>query len=120
DNTTSDEEALIEIYKRLRPGEPPTVESAQALLYNLFFDPKRYDLAKVGRYKFNKKLSLYSRIVDKVAANNIINLETGEILVEAGEKISREKAIEIENSGINKVDIVTENGKTVRVIGNNF
>lgn len=120
DNTSSDEEALIEIYKRLRPGEPPTVESAQSLLKNLFFEPRRYDLAKVGRYKFNKKLALYNRITGKKAANDIINAETGELFVAEGEKISRQKAIEIENSGIKQVDVITDDGKKVRVIGNHF
>lgn len=120
DNTTTEEEALIEIYKRLRPGEPPTVDSARTLLNNLFFDPRRYDLAKVGRYKFNKKLALYNRIHGKRAAEDIINPETGELFIAHGEKITRDKAIEIENSGINSVNILLEDGKSIRVIGNNF
>ena len=120
DNTSSDEEALIEIYKRLRPGEPPTVESAQSLLNNLFFEPRRYDLAKVGRYKFNKKLALYNRITGKRAAKDIVNAETGELFVSEGERITRQKAIEIENSGIKQVDVLTDDGKVVRVIGNHF
>ncbi len=120
DSTTTEEEALIEIYKRLRPGEPPTVDSAKTLLYNLFFDPKRYDLAKVGRYKFNKKLSLYNRIFGRRAAHDIINPETGELFVAEGEKITRDQAIEIENSGINSVKILLDDGKVVKVIGNNF
>lgn len=120
DNTTTEEEALIEIYKRLRPGEPPTVDSARTLLNNLFFDPRRYDLAKVGRYKFNKKLALYNRIYGKRAAKDIINPDTGELFIAAGEKISRDKAIEIENSGINSVNILLEDGKEIKVIGNNF
>ena len=120
DNTSTEEEALIEIYKRLRPGEPPTVESARSLLDNMFFEAKRYDLAKVGRYKFNKKLALYNRIVGREAAEDIIDLEAGEILVNQGEKITRQKAIEIENSGINKVDIMLDHDKRVRVVGNHF
>ena len=120
DNTKTEEEALIEIYKRLRPGEPPTVESATSLINNLFFDSRRYDLAKVGRYKFNKKLALYNRIVGKKAAEDVVNYRTGEILVESGEKIHRDKAIEIENSGINKVDVLLEDGSVARIIGNNF
>ena len=120
DNTTTEEEALVEIYKRLRPGEPPTVDSARTLLNNLFFDPRRYDLAKVGRYKFNKKLSLYNRIYGKRAAEDIINPETGELFVAHGEKITRDKAIEIENCGINSVNILLEDGKSIRVVGNNF
>lgn len=120
DTTKTQEEALIEIYKRLRPGEPPTVESAKNLIKNLFFDSKRYDLAKVGRYKINKKLSLYSRITGRKAAEDIYNKETGEIIVAQGEKITREKAIEIENTGINSVDVLLDDGRKVRVIGNNF
>ena len=77
---------LVEIYKKLRPGEPPTVESASSLLNALFFDPKRYDLAKVGRYKFNKKLALCYRIMNKVSAEDIINPETGEVFVKDGDK----------------------------------
>ncbi|MBU5438652.1 DNA-directed RNA polymerase subunit beta [Tissierella sp. MSJ-40] len=120
DNTNTEEEALIEIYKRLRPGEPPTVDSSRTLLNNLFFDPKRYDLAKVGRYKFNKKLALYNRIYGKRAAEDIHNLETGELFVAQGEKITRDQAIEIENSGINVVDLLLDDGRKVRVLGNNF
>ena len=120
DNTTTADEALIEIYKKLRPGEPPTIDSARSLIENMFFDPRRYDLAKVGRYKFNKKLALYNRIYGKRAAENIINPETGELFVLKGEKITRDKAIEIENSGINLVDILVDENKVVRVLGNNF
>ncbi|WP_125153913.1 DNA-directed RNA polymerase subunit beta [Clostridium rectalis] len=119
DNTKTKEEALLEIYKRLRPGEPPTVDSAIALIESLFFDAKRYDLSRVGRYKFNKKLALNLRIANQIAHEDVINPETGEILVEKGEKIEREKAIEIQNSGINAVDIEVED-KVVRVIGNHF
>ncbi|TCS85970.1 DNA-directed RNA polymerase subunit beta [Keratinibaculum paraultunense] len=120
DNTNTEEEALIEIYKRLRPGEPPTVENAKSLLDSLFFEPRRYDLAKVGRYKFNKKLALRNRIIGRIAAEDISDPETGELFVAKGEKITREKAIAIENSGINKVDIQVNNDKIVRVIGNHF
>jgi len=86
DNTTKKDEALLEVYKRLRPGEPPTVESAVSLIDSLFFDPKRYDLSRVGRYKFNKKLAISLRIEDKIAAEDVINSETGEILVSKGER----------------------------------
>lgn len=120
DNTKSVEEGLVEIYKKLRPGEPPTVESASSLLNALFFDPKRYDLAKVGRYKFNKKLALCYRIMNRITAEDIINPETGEIFVNAGEKIDYEVAREIQNSGINVVSILVEDDKKVKVIGNNF
>ncbi len=120
DNTTTEEEALLEIYKRLRPGEPPTIDSAKSLITNMFFDPRRYDLARVGRYKFNKKLALFNRIYGSRAAEDIVNPETGELFVAQGEKITRDKAIEIENSGINIVDILLEDGSKVRVVGNNF
>lgn len=119
DNTKTREEALLEIYKRLRPGEPPTVDSAQSLIESLFFDAKRYDLSRVGRYKFNKKLALHLRIANQISAQDIVNPQTGEILVQKGEKISREKSIEIQNCGVNVVDIQVED-KTVRVISNNF
>lgn len=119
DNTKTKEEALLEIYKRLRPGEPPTVDSAMSLIDSLFFDAKRYDLSKVGRYKFNKKLALSLRITNQIAAKDIINEETGEILVQKGEKIDREKALEIQDSGINSVDIIVDD-KIVRVVGNHF
>src|SRR5690606_10301131 len=105
---------------RLRPGEPPTIDSAKSLINNMFFDPRRYDLARVGRYKFNKKLALYSRIYGKRAAEDIVNPETGELFVTKGEKITRDQAIEIENSGINLVDVLLEDGTIVRVLGNNF
>ncbi len=120
DNTTTVEEGLLEIYKKLRPGEPPTVESASSLLNALFFDAKRYDLAKVGRYKFNKKLALIYRIMNKVSADDIINPETGEVFVKAGEKISYEVAKDIQNAGINVVTLSMEEDKRVKVIGNNF
>ena len=120
DNTSNQEEALLEIYKRLRPGEPPTVDSAKSLWENLFFDPRRYDLAKVGRYKFNKKLALFNRIYGEKAADDIHNYETGEVLVGKGEKITRDKAIEIENSGINNVQIELNDGRLVQVRGNHF
>jgi DNA-directed RNA polymerase, beta subunit len=119
DNTKTHEEGLLEIYKRLRPGEPPTVDSAKSLIESLFFDAKRYDLSRVGRYKFNKKLSLHLRIANQIAAQDIVNPQTGEILVQKGEKIDREKAVEIQNSGVNAVNILIED-KVLRVIGNNF
>lgn len=120
DNTANGDEGIIEVYKKLRPGEPPTVDSARSLFDSLFFDPKRYDLARVGRYKFNKKLALSQRIMNQVAAEDIINPLTGEILAEKGEKISREKAIEIQNSGVNKVFVQLEGDLTTGIMGNNF
>ncbi|MDD3840698.1 MAG: DNA-directed RNA polymerase subunit beta [Clostridia bacterium] len=119
DNTNNKNEALLEIYKRLRPGEPPTVESAVSLFNSLFFDSRRYDLAKVGRYKFNKKLSIGHRISGYNSAQKIINKQTGEIIIEEGEKITSEKAIEIENAGVTSVNIKVDD-KILKVVGNNF
>ena len=117
DTTKTSEEALIEIYKKLRPGELPTVDAARNLFNNLFFDPRRYDLSKVGRYKYNKKLDLSSRIANKVAFDDILNTETGEVIVEKDTVITTEKAEEIQNAGINIVDVKV-NDKKVKVIGN--
>ena len=117
DPIKTQEEALIEIYKKLRPGELPTVDAARNLFNGLFFDDRRYDLAKVGRYKYNKKLSLASRIAGKVAFNDIIDPESGEVLVEKDNVISREIAEDIQNTGLNIVDIKV-NDEKVRVIGN--
>lgn len=119
DNTKEKNDALLEIYKRLRPGEPPTVDSAISLIDSLFFDAKRYDLSRVGRYKFNKKLSVHLRIANQIAAENIVNPTTGEIIVEKGQKIDRETAVQIQDLGINSVDIQVDD-RVIRVIGNNF
>ena len=117
DPIKTQDEALIEIYKKLRPGELPTVDAARNLFNGLFFDPRRYDLAKVGRYKFNKKLGLASRIEGKVAFEDIVDPETGEVLVEKDNVISEETAENIQNSGINVVDVKVDD-KKVRIIGN--
>ena len=117
DPIKTQDDALIEIYKKLRPGELPTVEAARNLFNGLFYDGRRYDLARVGRFKFNQKLSLARRIKGQVAAKDVINAETGEVFVQAGEVISEEVAKNIQNSGINSVDIIHEE-QTVRVIGN--
>ena len=117
DTVKNQDEALIEIYKKLRPGELPSVEAARNLFNGLFFDNRRYDLSKVGRYKFNKKLALSARITNQVAASDIINQETGEVIVEAGNVITNELAQEIQNSGINSVQVKIGE-KTVKVIGN--
>lgn len=119
DNTKTKDEGLLEVYKRLRPGEPPTVESSLSLLDALFFDPKRYDLSKVGRYKFNKKLSIASRITGHVPSEKIIDPETGEILADIDTRIDRETALKIQNAGINEVHLLIE-GKSIKVIGNHF
>lgn len=117
DATKSREEGLFEVYKRLRPGEPPTEESASTLLNNLFFDPRRYDLSNVGRYKFNKKLSLANRIRNQIAAEDIKNINNKKVLVKAGEEINEDMAWKIQNSGINNV-FVDVDGRSVNVIGN--
>ena len=117
DTIKDQDEALIEIYKKLRPGELPTADAARNLFNGLFYDNKRYDLFKVGRYKFNQKLGLAGRIKDKIAANDIIDSETGEVFVQAGEIIEEEVAENIQNSGINTVEILVGERK-VRVIGN--
>ena len=118
DTTKSVEDGLIEIYKRQRPGEPPTEESARSLLNALFFD-RRYDLARVGRYKFNKKLSLAARISGQISADDVIDPATGEIIVEAGKRISAEAAERIENTGVRGI-FVTAEDKRIKVLGNLF
>ena len=111
------EEALIEIYKRLRPGEPPTVDSAQTMLHNLFFDTKRYDLSAVGRYKFNKKMDLAKRLSGHKLARPLANPMTGEVVAEAGDTISRERAEEIARMGINEAWLEAD-GKEVKIFSN--
>ena len=118
DPTRSVAEGLIEIYKRQRPGEPPTEESARTLLNGLFFD-KRYDLARVGRYKFNKKLALKARLAGRVADEDVISPVTGELLCEAGQKIDHEMAEAIQNAGVNAVWVRAGESRT-KVVGNNF
>ena len=117
DTIKDQDEALIEIYKKLRPGELPTADAARNLFNGLFYDNRRYDLAKVGRYKFNQKLALAVRIKGKVSAKDIVDSETGEVFVQAGEIISEEVAENIQNAGINAVD-VTVGERVVRIIGN--
>jgi DNA-directed RNA polymerase subunit beta len=141
DSTGTMEEGLIEIYKRLRPGEPPTVDSAKALLHSLFFDPRRYDLAHVGRYKLNKKLSLRRRVQGRVAAETVIATETvyrteveatgreqvglgsvliaaGEVLVQRGEKVTREIAERLEQAGVNELLVQAERTGQTLIRGN--
>ncbi|MEG0900598.1 MAG: DNA-directed RNA polymerase subunit beta, partial [Clostridia bacterium] len=119
DNAKSRDEGLIEIYKRQKPGEPPTRDSAQSLFNSLFFDAKRYDLMRVGRYKFNKKLSLAIRIQDQQAAEDIVDPQSGEVLVKKGDVIEKDVARAIQNTGLNSVDIQVE-GHVHRVVGNHF
>ncbi len=124
DTASNYEEGLKEIYKKLRPTEPPTVESAKSLLNSLFFDPKRYDLAKVGRYKYNKKLGLSNRIAGVVAADDVIDPNTGEILAEKDQKIDRPLAQQIENAGVEFIYAYAldkeKEGQITKVIGNRF
>ncbi len=118
DTCKNREEALLEIYKRLRPGDPPTVESSETLLMNLFFDPRRYDLGNVGRYKFNKKMALAKRITGQILARPAVDPRTGEILADAEETLTLEKAEAIQNSGLNEVWITDHVGKEVKVFSN--
>ncbi len=108
DTTKNTEDALIEVYKKLRPGEPPTVESAQAHLSLLFFDPRRYDLCKFGRYKYNKKLGIASRLTGHQITKPVVDTRTGEVLADAGEVISAEKAQMIEQAGVMEAFITVE------------
>ena len=119
DLTASRDEALLEIYKRLRPGEPLNVENAESLFTNMFFDPKRYDLARVGRYKFDKKLSLPARIVGKTLLEDAVDPRTGEIVVSAGDVVSQAQAEAIEQAGINTV-MLTVNEVPVKVFANDM
>ncbi len=117
DPANSTDSALIEIYKKLRPGEPPTVESAQTLVGNLFFDPHRYDLSKVGRFKYDKKMALGERIKFKKLAQPVVAPLTGELIADAGERITADKALEIENCGANVVYLDID-GHSVKVFAN--
>ena len=117
DVAKSYEEGLIEIYKKLRPGEPPTVESSASLLNGMFFDPKRYDLAKVGRYKFNKKLALRNRIRGTVLAENVVDPMTGEVVAEAGAVLTMELCDQIQDTGVGYIYIEVED-KKVKVLTN--
>ncbi len=117
DTCHSREESLLEIYRRLRPGEPPTVENAESYLDALFFDARRYDVSKVGRYKFNKKMDIWSRLCGQMLAEPVADPMTGEILAMPGEVISREKAHEISERGVNEA-IVDVNGTRVKVFSN--
>ena len=111
------EEALFEIYRKLRPSEPPTIESAQAHIHGLFFDPRRYDLSRVGRYKYNKKLRLEGRLVGQVLAQPVVNPSTGELMAEAGATVTKEMADAMDDAGVMEA-VVTVNDKEVKVISN--
>ncbi len=120
DTTKNEEEALIEIYRRLRPGEPPTVESSRSLLQSLFFEPKRYDLAGVGRYKINKKLGLRRRVVGTTAKETVVHPETGEILVREGDHIDRAAAEMLDAAKVNRILVELHNGQQVLVVSNSL
>ena len=113
------EDALLEIYRKLRPGEPPTVDSAESLLNALFFDPRRYDLSAVGRYKFNKKLAIWARLAGQTLALPVVDPMTGEILAEPGEVLTREKARELDAKGVNEAVLDLE-GTQIKVFSNHM
>ncbi|MDE7367598.1 MAG: DNA-directed RNA polymerase subunit beta [Lachnospiraceae bacterium] len=117
DPSTDYESGLLELYKKIRPGEPLAVESAESLINSMFFDPKRYDLAKVGRYKFNKKLALQNRIVGLVLTEDVVNNSTGEIIASAGDKVTLELANAIQNAAVPYVMVQTEE-RNVKVLSN--
>ena len=119
DSCKTYEEALLEIYRKLRPGEPPTLDSAESLLNATFYDPRRYDLSAVGRYKFNKKMNLATRISGHTLAMPVADPRTGEIIAEAGESLSRERARELAAKGVNEV-VLDDDGKQVKVFSNNM
>ena len=120
DTTQNSAEALLEVYKKLRPGEPPTLESAKSHLDALLFDEHRYDISRVGRYKYNKKLSISDRLKGNVLAENIVDPETGELLAEAGERVTKQKAYEIEQAGVTEAFVIPEGAedKKVKIISN--
>ena len=118
DTTSNTEEGLLETYRKLRPGEPPTLENSQTHINNLFFDPRRYDLSRFGRYKFNKKLSIANRITNEYAAEDVISPLTGEILCEEGAFISEDLAFVIENNGVAVMHVKKEDGTVVKVVSN--
>ena len=119
DTSKTYEEGLLEMYKRIRPGEPPTVDSAETLLRNMFFDPKRYDLAKVGRYKFNKKLALRNRVTGMILADNVIDPMTGEVIASEGDKITVDLANAIQNTGIEAIYVMNSSqDKPIKVLSN--
>jgi DNA-directed RNA polymerase subunit beta len=117
DTSDNYQDGLLELYKKIRPGEPLSVDSAESLLNSMFFDPRRYDLARVGRYKFNKKLHFKNRITGQITAEDVVDVSTGEILAEAGKAISKEQAAAIQNAAVPYVWIQTEE-RTVKVLSN--
>ena len=118
DSCRSREEALIEVYRRLRPGDPPTVDSADTMLYGLFFDPRRYDISTAGRYKFNKKLALWHRLSGHKLARPITDPMTGEILADADEFITRERAVELDRKGVIEAVLRSPDGREIKIFSN--
>ncbi len=118
DNCKTVEEGLLEVYRKLRPSEPPTIESAQTHINNLFFDPRRYDMSRVGRYKYNKKLNLAGRITGRTLAEPVANPRTGEVMAQRGDTVSKELAADIDNAGVKFVYVVADDGKEVKVLSN--
>ena len=119
DTAESYQEGLLELYKKIRPGEPLAVDSAESLITSMFFDPRRYDLAKVGRYKFNKKLLLKNRIAGQVLAEDVVSVVTGEVIAEAGTEVTRELADTIQNAAVPYVWIAREEGeRNIKVLSN--
>ena len=118
DGCKSYEEAMLEIYRKLRPGEPPTLDSAETLLSNLFFDPRRYDLSIVGRYKFNKKLTLWSIACDRKLALPVADPATGEILFDEGHVLTGKECRELDAIGVAEVSVLADDGATVRIFTN--
>ena len=112
-------ESLKEIYKKLRPGEPPLFESAKQLLHNLFFDPRRYDIYNVGRYKFDAKMAIHSRIANHKLAEDVVSPLTGELLYEKGTVLNPEMAINVERNGVNEVSLELDNEAVIKVVSNN-
>jgi len=119
DACKSYEEALLEIYRKLRPGEPPTVDSAETLINNLFFDPRRYDLSMVGRYKFNKKLALWVRAAERRLAAPVVHPATGEVLYEEGHLLTRNEARELDAIGVNEI-LLDLDGKSIKIFSNHM
>ncbi|MBR5411046.1 MAG: DNA-directed RNA polymerase subunit beta [Clostridia bacterium] len=117
DSSHNTEEALIEVYKKLRPGEPPTLDTAKTHLYGLFFDDRRYDLSRVGRYKYNKKLGISDRLRNQILDEDVVALLTGEVLAEKGEKVTKELAKKIEQAGVS-VAFVQSEGARVKIVSN--
>ncbi|MBR1533347.1 MAG: DNA-directed RNA polymerase subunit beta [Ruminococcus sp.] len=118
DNCKNVEEGLLEVYRKLRPSEPPTIESAQTHINNLFFDPRRYDMSRVGRYNYNKKLNLAGRIAGRTLTQPVANPRTGEVMAQRGDRISKELGAQIDNAGVKYVYVAGDDGKEIKVLSN--